>query len=51
MIFNYQIKNGNLKLCGSNGPSWPIATIAFCTARIRLRNLSIIFLSICHVLS
>ena len=46
MIINKQIKNGNIKLCGSNGLSWPIAAIVFCRMRIRLRNPSIIFLSI-----
>ena len=29
MIFNKQIKNGNIKLRGSNGPSWPIAAMYF----------------------
>ena len=38
MIFNKQIKNGNLKLRGSNGPSWPIAAMIFCRTRIRLKN-------------
>ena len=40
MIFNKQIKNGNLKLGGSNGSSWPIAAIVFCRTIIKLRNLS-----------
>ena len=30
MISNKQIKNGNIKLCESNGPSWPIAAIVYC---------------------
>ena len=46
MIYNKQIKNGNIKLCGSNRPSWPVTAIVFCRTRIRLRNLSIVFLSI-----
>ena len=46
MIFNKQIKNGNIKLGGSNGPSWPITAIVFCRTRIRLRNSSTVFLSI-----
>ena len=37
-IFNNQIKNGNLKLCASNGPSWLIAAVVFCRTRIRLKN-------------
>ena len=37
-ILNTQIKNGNIKLCGSNGPSWPITAITFCRTTIRLRN-------------
>ena len=46
MIINKQIKNGNIKLCGSNGPSWPITAIVFCRTRIRLRNPTIVFLTI-----
>ena len=38
MVFIKQIKNGNLKLCGSNGSSWPIAAIVICRTRIRMRN-------------
>ena len=38
MIFNNQIKNRNLKLCDSNGPSWPIGAMLFCRTRIRLKN-------------
>ena len=38
MIFNKQIKNGNIKMCGSNGQSWLIAAIVFCRTRITLRN-------------
>ena len=33
MIFNKQIKNGDIKLCGSNGPSWSITAIVFCRTR------------------
>ena len=46
MIFNEQIKNGNIKLCGSNGSSWPITAIVFCRTRIWLRDPSVAFLSI-----
>ena len=46
MILNKQIKNGNTKLCGTNGPSWPFTAIVFCRTRIRLRNPSIAFLLI-----
>ena len=46
MIFNKQIKNGDIKLRGSNGPSWSITAIVFYRKRIRFRNPSIVFLSI-----
>ena len=38
MIFNKQIKNGNIKLCGRNEPSWAIVAMVFCKTRIRLKN-------------
>ena len=55
MIFNVEIKNGNLKLCDSNVPSWPIAAIAFyrreSDSRIRLFRILIDLMSHSLILS
>ena len=40
MIFNKQIKNGNLKLYGCNGPPWRITAVVFCRTIIKLKNWS-----------